>query len=331
MSTRPVGITGTGSYVPEETLSNEDLEKMVDTTDEWITTRTGIKERRKCQADQASSDLGYQAALKAMADAGVEADGLDAIIVATISPDMNFPSTACFVQKKLKALNAACWDIYAACSGFLYALRSGRALIASGDCETVLVIGTECMTKITNYEDRTSCILFGDGAGAAVLQPTRSRHREVLDVFVRSDGYSEAAMSMVLRCGGSQSPFCQEALDRKEHLQVIHGREVYRFAVTKLTEVIVRAAEKEGIAPPDIDVIVPHQANLRILQGVAKRINCPESKFYIVLQKYGNSSGASIPIALDEAVRDGTIQDGHLVVMPAFGGGLTWGSATVRW
>jgi len=331
MNLRKVGITGTGSYVPEDKITNADLEKMVDTTDEWITTRTGIKERRKCKPEQATSDLAHGAAVQALEDAGVTADELDAIIVATISPDMNFPSTACFLQKKLKALNASCWDISAACSGFIYALRSGRALVASGDYDKVLCVGAECMTKITNYEDRTSCILFGDAAGAAVLQPITDGRHEILDIFTRSDGHSKAAMSMVLRCGGTQSPFCQEALDRKEHLQVIHGREVYRFAVTKLSEVIVRAAEKQGIAVTDIDWVIPHQANLRILQGVAARIGLPQERFYIDLDRYGNSSAASVPLALDEAVRDGSVQDGHLLVMAVFGGGLTWASATIRW
>ena len=330
MPLRKVGIAGTGSHVPEDKLTNADLEKMVDTSDEWILTRTGIAERRRCRPDQASSDLGAEAGRIALEDAGVTPDQVDAIIVATISPDMNFPSTACFIQKKLKALNAPCWDVSAACSGFMYALRSGRALIASGDRDTVLVVGAECMTKITNYEDRTSCILFGDAAGAVVLRPTNGEH-EVLDVFTMSDGYSDAAMSMVLRCGGTQSPFCQEALDNKEHLQVIHGREVYRFAVTKLSEVIAAAVEKQGLSVHDIDCIVPHQANLRILQGVAARLGVPEEKFYINLDKYGNSSGASVPLALDEAVRDGTIKDGDLVVMATFGAGLTWASATIRW
>jgi 3-oxoacyl-[acyl-carrier-protein] synthase-3 len=331
MPPRHVGITGTGSYVPEEKITNADLERLVDTSDEWIVTRTGIQERRKSRPDQASSDLGYEAAVKALDEAGVSPDELDAIIVATISPDMNFPSTACFLQKRLKALNAACWDISAACSGFLYALRSGRALIGSGDMDRVLIVGAECMTKITNYEDRTSCILFGDAAGAAVLQPITDARHQVLDVFTRSDGYSEAAMSMVLRCGGTQSPFCQEALDRKEHLQVIHGREVYRFAVTKLTEVIQQAAEKQGIPVGEIDWVVPHQANLRILQAVAQRVGIPEERFYINLDRYGNSSAASVPLALDQAVRDGSIRDGDLIVIPVFGGGLTWAYATLRW
>ena len=331
MSLRKVGITGTGSYVPEDKITNFDLEQMVDTSDEWIVTRTGIRERRKVRPDQASSDLGYEASVHAMEDAGVTADDLDAVIVATISPDMNFPSTGCFLQKRLKAFNAASWDISAACSGFVYAVRTGRALVASGDAETVLCVGAECMTKITDYEDRTSCVLFGDAAGAAVLRPVTDGKHEILDVFARSDGYSKAAMSMVLRCGGSRSPFCQEALDRKEHLQVIHGREVYRFAVTKLAEVIARAAQKQGVPVSDIDWVVPHQANLRILQGVAARVGLPEEKFYINLDKYGNSSGASVPVALDEAVRDGSVKDGDLIVIATFGGGLTWGSVTIRW
>ncbi len=330
MPLRKVGIAGTGSYVPEEKITNDDLARMVDTSDEWITTRTGIKERRKAAPNQASSDLGYEAAIRAMDAAGITARDLDAIIVATISPDMNFPSTACFLQKKLKALDTACWDISAACSGFLFALRTGRALIASGDADTVLVVGAECMTKITNYEDRASCVLFGDAAGAAVLRPTDGP-REILDVFTRSDGYDEAAMSMVLRCGGSQSPFCQAALDRKEHLQVIRGREVYKFAVNKMYEVIRDAAERQGVPVTGIDWVIPHQANLRILEAAAERLGLPIERFYINLHKYGNSSAASVPLALDEAVRDGSIKDGNLIVLAVFGAGLTWASATIRW
>lgn len=330
MTLRKVGIAGTGSYVPEEKITNADLEKMIDTSDEWIMTRTGIAERRRARPDQATSDLAYEAAIKALEQAEVTPDELDVIIVATITPDMNFPTTACFLQKKLKALDISAYDIGAACSGFVYGLRDGRALIASGQADTVLVVGAESLTKYTNYEDRSSCVLFGDAAGAAVLKPTDGP-REILDTFCRSDGYSEAAMSMVLRNGGSQSPFCQKALDDKEHLMIIHGREVYRFAVTKMYELIRDAAERINIPVSEIDWVVPHQANLRILQGAAERLGYPEDKFYINLHKYGNSSAASMALALDEAVRDGSIKDSHIVVLAAFGAGLTWASATIKW
>ena len=330
MPLRSVGIAGTGSYVPEDRITNADLEKMVDTSDEWIMTRTGIRERRRARPDQATSDLAAEASARALDAAGLTPDAVDAIICATVTPDMNFPSTACFVQKKLKALNACAYDLSAACSGFLFALRSGRALVASGEAETVLVAAAECMTKYTDYEDRTSCILFGDAAGAAVLRPTDGPH-EIVHTFARSDGYSDAAMSMVLRNGGSQSPFSQEALENKEQFMTIKGREVYRFAVTTFHDLIRDAAEQQGVAVSDIDWVIPHQANLRILQGAAERLGYPEEKVYINLDKYGNSSAASIPLALDEAVRDGSIQDGQLVVLAAFGGGLTWASATLRW
>ena len=330
MPLRKVGIAGTGSYVPEDRITNADLEKMVDTSDEWITTRTGIKERRRARPDQATSDLAAQAAIRALDDAGVSPDQVDAIVCATVTPDMNFPSTACFIQKKLKALNASAWDLSAACSGFLFALRNGRALIASGEADTVLVVAAECMTKYTNYEDRTSCILFGDAAGAVVLRPTDGP-REILHTFARSDGYSEAAMSMVFRNGGSESPFTPEALENKEQFMIIKGREVYRFAVTTFHDLVRDAAEREGVGVNDIDWVIPHQANLRILQGAAARLGYPEERVYINLDKYGNSSAASIPLALDEAVRDGSIQDGQLVVLAAFGGGLTWASTTIRW
>ncbi len=330
MPLRKVGITGTGSYVPEDKITNADLAKMVDTSDEWITTRTGIKERRRAKPGQATSDLAYQASVRALEAANCSADELDAIILGTITPDMNFPSTACFLQKKLMAVNASAQDISAACCGFIYALRTARALGATGDANKVLIVSAETLTKYTNYEDRGSCVLFGDGAGAAVIEPT-DNSTEILDTWARADGYSEAAMSMVLRNGGSQSPFSQEALDNKEHLIIIRGREVYKFAVVRMSELIRDAAARQNVPVTDIDWIVPHQANLRILQGVAERAGYPVERFYINLQKYGNSSGASVGIALDEAVRDGSIKDDHLVLLCAFGGGLTWASATIRW
>ena len=330
MPLKKVGIAGTGSYAPEDVITNADLEKMVDTSDEWITTRTGTRERRRARADQATSDLAAEASIRALDDAGVSPDQVDAIICATVTPDMNFPSTACFIQKKLKALNAYAYDVSAACSGFLFALLNGRSIITAGDADTVLVVAAECMTKYTNYEDRTSCILFGDAAGAVVLRPTDGPH-EITDIFAKSDGYSEAAMSMIFRNGGSESPFTPEALENKEQFMVIKGREVYRFAVTTFHDLVRDAAEREGVGVDDIDWIIPHQANLRILHGAAERLGYPKEKVYINLDKYGNSSAASIPLALDEAVRDGSIQDGQLIVLAAFGGGLTWASSTIRW
>jgi 3-oxoacyl-[acyl-carrier-protein] synthase-3 len=330
MHLRKVGIVGTGSYVPEDKITNADLEKIVDTSNEWIVTRTGIAERRRARPDQASSDLGYEASVNALEAAGLSADDVDVIICATITPDMNFPTTACFVQKKLKALNASAYDLAAACSGFIYALREGRALIASGEAETVLVVAAETLTKYTDYEDRASCILFGDAAGAVVLRPTDGP-REIIHTFAGADGYTDAAMSMVLRNGGSQSPFTPEALARKEHKMVVRGREVYKFAVTKMAELIGDAAKRLNIPVADIDWIIAHQANLRILQGVAERLGCPEERFFINVDKYGNTSAASLGLALDEAVRGGRIKDGQNVVLCAFGGGVTWASAIIKW
>ncbi len=330
MAVRKVGIAGTGSYAPEDKITNADLERMVDTSDEWITTRTGIKERRRARPDEPTSDLAYEASVPALEAAGVSPDAIDAIIVSTVTPDMNFPSTACFLQKRLKALNASAHDISAACSGFIYGLRTGRALVASGEADTVLVAAAETLTKYTNYEDRASCVLFGDGAGAAVLRPTDGP-REILHTSAGADGYSEAAMAMILRAGGSESPFCRAALDNNEQYMIVQGREVYRFAVTKMAELIEAEAERLGVAVADIDWVIPHQANLRILQGAAERIGCPEERFYINLDKYGNTSAASTALALDEAVRDGSVKEGQTVVLVAFGGGLTWGSATIRW
>ena len=330
MPLRKVGIVGTGSYIPEDRITNADLEKIVDTNNEWIVSRTGILERRRARPDQASSDLGSGAAFKALEAAGLTPDQIDAIIVASITPDMNFPSTACWIQKKLKALNASAHDLSAACSGFIYALRSGRALIASGEADTVLVVGAETLTKYTDYEDRASCILFGDGAGAVVLRPTDGP-RQIVEIFARADGYSDAAQSMILKCGGSQSPFCQRALDNKEHLMFVKGREVYKFAVTKFYELIVDAAARLGVAPTRIDWLIPHQVNQRIVEGAAERLNFPIERIFMNIHRYGNTSSASIPIALDEAVRGGHIKDGQLLVFVAFGAGLTWASAAVRW
>ena len=330
MPIRKVTIAGTGSFLPEGKITNADLEKLVDTSDEWIMTRTGIKERRRSAPEQATSDLAYEASVRAMQAAGVTAEQLDAIVVATISPDMNLPSTACFLQKKLNAMNCCAYDIAAACSGFIYGLKTAKALVASGEADTVLLVGAEELTKYVNYADRTSCILFGDGAGAAVLRPGEGR-REVLDIFARADNVSEAAKSMILKCGGSQSPFNQSALDNLEQYIIIHGREVYKFAVSKFYELICDAAERLGIQTSEIDWIVPHQVNLRIVQGAAERLNFPLERIFLNIEQYGNTSAASIPIALDEAVRGGHIKEGQLVVMVAFGAGLTWGSATVRW
>jgi len=330
MPLREVGFVGTGSYVPDEVITNVDLEKMVDTSDEWITTRTGIKERRKARPDEATSDIAHQAALRALENANVRPEELDAIILATVTPDMNFPSTACLLQGKLRALNAGAHDINAACCGSIYALRSARALIASGAADTVLVVAAESMTKYTDYEDRASCILFGDGAGAAVLRPTHGSH-QILDSVAHADGHSDAMMSMILWNGGSARPLSEGALERREHLMAIKGREVYRFAVTRMSEVIREAAERIGVSVRDLDRIIPHQANLRILEGVAERIGLPIDKFYVNLDRYGNVSGASIAIALDEAVRDGSVRDGQLFCIAAFGGGLTWAAMTVRW
>lgn len=330
MTLRKVGIAGTGSYVPPGKITNADLKTLVDTTDEWIMSRTGIAERRRVSPDQASSDLGYEASLKALEDGGVSPSEIDVIICATITPDMNFPSTACHIQGKLDARNSSAFDLSAACSGFIYALREGKALVAAGEADTVLVVGAEAMTKFVDYEDRASCILFGDAGAAVVLRPTDGRH-EVLETFCRAAGYDPAAMSMVLRCGGSACVFSEEALKRKEHLMVIKGREVYKFAVVKMYELIRDAAARMNIPVSDIDWIVPHQVNLRILEGAAERLGFPMKRIYVNLEKYGNSSAASAPLALDEAVRDGSIRDGDLIVMCAFGAGLTWASATVRW
>jgi len=330
MTLRNVGIVGTGSYLPPDKLTNADLERIIDTTNEWIVTRTGILERRRARPDQASSDLGFEAARRALEAAGVTPKEIDTIVVASITPDMNFPSTACFLQKKLGAKNASAHDVSAACSGSLYAIRTAAALIASGASETALVVGAETLTKFTNYEDRASCILFGDGAGAVVLRPTDTRRR-IIETYAGADGGSDFTMSMVLSCGGSQKPFGPDTIKNKEHVMFVKGRDVYKFAVIKFYELVRDAAQRLGIAPSEFNWIVPHQVNLRIVQGAAERLEFPMERVFMNIEKYGNTSSASVLIALDEAVRSNSIKDGDLVLLCAFGAGLTWGSVTVRW
>lgn len=325
---RPVGILGTGKYVPDRVLTNHDLERMVDTNDEWITTRTGIKERRIAAEDQASSDLAYEASLKAMDAAGVSADDIDLIIVATITPDMFFPSTACILQEKLKAKNAAAFDLSAACSGFIYGLANAANFIATGTYNYALVVGSECLSKITDYTDRNTCILFGDGAGAVVLGPSEAG-KGFLSFELGADGAGGDLLKLM--GGGSRNPASQDSIENKWHYIHMNGREVFKFAVKVMNSAAEKAMEKAGIIKSDIDLLVPHQANMRIIQSSLNRLELPEDKCVINLDRYGNVSAASIPIALAEAVEQGKISDGDNVVLVGFGGGLTWGASVIKW
>src|ERR1700736_3534499 len=301
---RTVSIVGTGSYVPEKILTNQDLSRMVDTSDEWITTRTGIKERRIAAKDELTSDMAAKAALKAMEQAKVSASEIDLILVATATPDMLFPATACFVQKKIGAKNAACLDVSAACAGFIFGLEIGQQFITSHTHDTVLVIGAEKLTSITNWTDRNTCVLFGDGAGAAILQHRGSAHG-VISTHIGSDGQFTDILFMP--GGGSRCPITKE--NAHLNLATIHidRKEVYKQAVTAMLRAAKKALEQAGLTINDIACVIPHQANLRIIEAIADRLGIPIEKFYVNLDKYGNTSAAAVAIALDEANRTGRI------------------------
>lgn len=311
-------IIGTGSYVPKKVLTNHDLEKMIETSDEWITERTGIKERRIAAEGETTSDMAAKAAKRALEMAGIEPDEIDTIIVATVTPDMDFPSTACFVQNKLKAHKAASFDIAAACSGFIYALSVADSLIKSGHSKYALVIGAEIFSRITDWTDRNTCVLFGDGAGAAVLAKTTGK-RGILSTHLHSEG-----SSWKLLCASSYEE------NAKTFIRM-HGNEVFKVAVRALEDVAIEALKHNGLKGDDIDWFIPHQANERIIVATAKRLDVPMDKVYMNLNRYGNTSAASIPLALDEAVRNGKIKENDLILLDAFGGGFTWASALVRW
>ena len=321
-------IVGTGSYVPEKIFTNKDFEKMVETTDQWILERTGIRERRLAQEKEASSDLALPAARKALEDAKLDPMDLDLILVATTTPDMLFPSTACLIQDRLGARRAVGFDLAAACSGFIFALSVGDQYIRSGTYQTVLVIGTEVMSKITNWKDRSTCILFGDGAGAVVLKPTLEE-RGILSSHLHSDGsYWDL---IYVPGGGSKEPPSENMLrDGSQYIRM-KGNETFKLAVRTLEEVTREALRENGLTPEQISLFIPHQANFRILKATADRLGLPMEKVFFNGDRYGNTSAASIPIALDEAVRGGRVSPMDLIVFGAFGSGLTWGAILVRW
>lgn len=322
-----VKIAGTGSFVPEKILSNADLEKMVQTSDEWISTRTGIKERRIADENTATSDLALQAALRALDDAHLAAGDIDAIIVATITPDMFFPSTACMVQKALKSPGCAAFDISAACSGFIYGLSIAQCFIETGRFKNVLLIGAETLSKITDWQDRNTCVLFGDGAGAMVL--TRSeKENAILSLCSGADGSYDYLLQ--LPGGGSRNPQSQRVLDERLNFMKMSGKEVFKVAVAKMSEAAEKALEQAGKKQGDLALIIPHQANKRIIEAIAKKMNFPMEKVFINIEKYGNMSSATTIIGLDEARKQGKIKKGDLVELVAFGGGFTWGAAVVQ-
>src|ERR1700704_4896020 len=325
---RTVSIVGTGSYLPEKILTNADLSRMVDTTDEWITTRTGIKERRVAAKDELTSDMAAKAALQALEQAKVKPEDVDLILVATATPDMLFPATACFVQKKIGAKKAACLDVSAACAGFLFGIEIAQQFITSHTYDTVLVIGADKLTSITNWTDRNTCVLFGDGAGAAVLKHRGSAHG-VISTHIGSDG--EFTDILFMPGGGSRCPITKE--NAHLNLATIHmtGKEVYKQAVTAMLNASKKALEQAGLSIDDIACVIPHQANLRIIEAIADRLKIPIEKFFVNLDKYGNTSAAAVAMALHETNRTGRIKHGDYVLMVVFGGGLTWASTVIEW
>ncbi len=321
-------ITGTGSYVPEKVLSNVELEQMVDTSDEWITTRTGIRERRVAADDENTSDLAVKAARAALEKAGATPEEIGYIVVGTITGDFPWPATACLVQDKLGAKNAFAVDVSAACSGFIYALDSAVKQVQSGAVKKALVIGAEILTRIVDWTDRNTCVLFGDAAGAVVVEASDD-DSGVLSTHLHSDG---SYWELLYQPGfGTRYPVSEEALRQKVHCLKMQGNEVFKVAVRSMSEVAEEALAANGLTAQDLKLFIPHQANIRILDAVAKRLKLNQDQVFINVHKYGNTSGATIPVALDEAVCEGRIQKGDLVLLDAFGGGFTWGSVLMRW
>jgi len=328
VSIKPVSrIVGTGAGIPKKVVTNFDMEKIVDTSDEWIRTRTGIETRYFVEEGQKTSDLGTEAALNALKDAKVSPKEIDAIIFATITGDVGFPSTAIFVQKNIKAHNAAAFDIQAACTGFIYGLELADALICTGRAKTVLLIGGESLSRITDFTDRNTCVLFGDGAGAVVIQASTDE-RGVLATFTKSDGRLHDLLKMDGL--GTKNPPTSDRYHEKMNYIQMEGRDVFKHAVTCMGDAAEHILEKAELTYDDVSLLITHQANIRIIDATAKRIKIPPEKVYINVNKYGNTSAASIPIAIDEARRNGRLKDGDVAVFVAFGGGFTWGSAAVR-
>jgi 3-oxoacyl-[acyl-carrier-protein] synthase-3 len=321
-------IIATGSYVPEKIITNHDIEKIVDTTDEWIMERTGIKERRIAADTQAASDLAYEASMAALKKAHLKPKDIDLIIVTTVTGDMPFPSTACLLQARLGAKNAAAFDLNAACSGFLYGLHIANGMIKSGLHNRILLAGTEVLSRFTDWDDRSTCILFGDGAGAVIIEPTREK-RGICSTHIFSDG--SLSDMICLPGGGSRHACSRESIIKKLHSIKMKGNETFKVAVRTLEELATSTLAYNKLDASQLSLLIPHQANLRIIQATAKRLGLPMEKVFVNLEKYGNTSAASIPIALDEASETGRVSDGDYVLLEAFGGGLTWASALIRW
>jgi len=325
---RDVHIIGVGSCTPDRVLTNQDLEKIVDTSDEWIVSRTGIRERRIADPDTPASALATEAARRALRDAGVTGEEIDQIIVGTVTGDRPFPSTACLLQDRLGATSAYAFDISAACSGFLYALSLGRNQILAGAAQTVVVVGVETLSKITDWTDRNTCVLFGDAAGAVVLRST-GQPGGILATKLHSDGSLTSLLEMP--GGGSLNPASHETVDKRLHYIRMSGNDVFKYAVRAMESVACEALELAGLKPEELDLLIPHQANYRIIDATARRLGLSMDKVFVNLDRYGNTSSASIPLALDEAKRGGRLKPGDLVELVTFGGGFTWAAAVVRW
>jgi 3-oxoacyl-[acyl-carrier-protein] synthase-3 len=330
MTTRPiVRFSGLGVAVPEKVLTNTDLEKMLDTSHEWIVERTGIRERHIADADTSVAMLAEQASKDAMAGAGIGAKDIDAIILGTATPDRLLPATACDLQALLGADNAVAFDVSAACPGFLFSLGVAEGFVASGLARTCLVVGAEKLSTITDYTDRSTAILFGDAAGAAVVQPAEGDGRGVLSMFLRSDG--KLAPLLYRPGGGASDPISTKVVEERSQYMKMAGREVFKAAVRTMAQACDEALTRAGVSAEEIDLLVPHQANIRILEATAKHAGLPMDKVMVNVDRYGNTSSASIPLALHQAIAEGRIKDGSLLLLVAFGAGFTWGSAVVRW
>lgn len=326
--TRAVGILGIGHYVPEKIVTNFDLEKIVDTSDEWITERTGIKQRHIAAPGQATSDMSVIAAQRALADAGVAPEELDLVILATASPDHAFPSTACLVQDRIGAKNAAAFDLSAGCSGFVYSLGVASQMIKSGLYNKILIIGAETLSSIINWQDRNTCVLFGDGAGAAIVGEAEEGYG-VLGIDLGADG--SGGKYLFQPAGGSRKPASEETVANHEHTIHMNGPEVFKFAIQIMGKTAKRALANAGMKPEELDLLVPHQANLRIITSAAKRLKMPMEKVWVNVNKYANTSAASIPIALCEAQSAGALKKGDNVLLAGFGAGLTWAAIVLKW
>jgi 3-oxoacyl-[acyl-carrier-protein] synthase III len=322
-------LASVGVAVPPGVLTNADLTRMLDTSDAWIVERTGIRERHIARPDETVAMLSQEASEHAMASAGVTADQLDAIVLATASPDRLLPSTACDLQALLGAENAAAFDIGAACPGFVYALTVAEGLIASGQSETVLVVGAEKLSAITDFQDRSTAILFGDGAGAAIMRRSSQPGRGILATFIKSDG--RLAPLLYRPGGGSADPISERVVCERSHYMKMAGREVFKAAVRTMADACDEALRRAGITADEVDLLVPHQANLRIIEAIAKHAGFPMSRVMVNVERYGNTSSASIPLALEQAIAEGRVGPGSVILMVAFGAGFTWGSAVIRW